>query len=304
MSSPGWTETDIPDQTGRVALVTGANSGIGFETARALAGHGARVLLGCRNPTAATEARRSIVEVNPDADVGVVSLDLADLASVTEAAATVTENEARLDLLVNNAGVMGIPRRETADGFEMQFGTNHLGHFALTAQLLPMLNAAEAARVVNVSSNAHKFGRVRFDDLMGERRYGKWRQYGLSKLSNLLFTYEMQRRLGAAGENTQSLAAHPGTSRTGLADEAGFAVKILGPLMLPLSHDAAAGALPTLRAATDEQAVGGEYYGPAGLGGFTGRPERVESNKASHDAATAARLWDVSEELTGVSFGI
>lgn len=304
MTEPAWSEVDIPDQTGRVALVTGANSGIGYQAARALAEHGARVLLACRNPERADTARQAILDGDPSADVDVLALDLADLESVAAAATEVSDSESRLDLLINNAGVMAIPKSRTADGFEMQFGTNHLGHFALTAQLIGMLDQAEAGRVVTISSNAHKMGKVNFDDLMGERRYSKWRQYGLSKLSNLLFAYELQRRLAAAGERTLSLAAHPGTSRTGLADDAGWGVRIIGPLMRPWSHDAAAGALPTLRAAVDPTADGGTYYGPAGPGGLTGRPERVESNKASHDRDVAARLWEVSEDLTGVSFEI
>jgi NAD(P)-dependent dehydrogenase (short-subunit alcohol dehydrogenase family) len=287
-----------------VALITGANSGIGLEAARALAANGAKVILACRNSEKAEAAAEEIATTVPDAQLEIIQLDLADLSSIAAAIAQVQAGEPRLDLLINNAGVMGIAQSATADGFEMQFGTNHLGHFALTAGLIGKLNEADAGRVVTISSNAHKFGRMRPDDLMGEKRYGRWRQYGLSKLSNLLFSYELQQRLAAAGESTAALAAHPGTSRTGLADDAGWTVKILGPLMYPLSHDAAEGALPTLRAAVDPLAEGGTYYGPTGRGGFTGPPDVVESSKASHNTADAQFLWDKSEELTASTFAI
>jgi len=297
-----WSEADMPDQTGRTALVTGANSGIGLEAARALAVGGARVLLGCRNADKAAAALASIRTSAPEADVCVIPLDLADLSSVRDAAAAVLETSPTIEMLINNAGVMAIPLQHTADGFEMQFGVNHLGHFALTGLLLDRMNATPGARIVNVSSTGHKMGRVNFDDLDAGDGYHRWLRYGQSKVANLLFTYELQRRLTATGATTTALACHPGGATTELSRDAGLLMKLFQPMADLVMQSAAMGALPTLRAATDPAATGGQYYGPDGLSGMRGYPITVHSSGYSHRPDVAAQLWVVSEELTGVSF--
>ncbi|MCU1390580.1 MAG: dehydrogenase/reductase [Ilumatobacteraceae bacterium] len=302
MSEPKWSETDIPDQSGRVALVTGANSGIGYEAARALAQHGAKVLLGCRNPTKAAAALEQIRNAAPDADVEILQMDLSHLASIRAAAATITDGGQRLDLLINNAGVMAVPLQHTADGFEMQFGTNHLGPFALTGLLLDTLNAQPGSRVVSVSSTGHKMGRISFDDLDAHDGYHRWLRYGQSKVANLLFTYELQRRLEASGATTVALACHPGGSQTNLGHDAGLLMKTFQPLANIVMQSAAMGALPTLRAATDPAAKGAEYYGPDGLSQMRGFPVKAHSTAYSHKKDVAAQLWTVSEELTGISY--
>ena len=302
-----WTEALVPDQTGRTALITGANSGIGLEAARMLAKRGAHVVLACRTRAKADAARDSILADAPTADVSVIDLDLSSLASVAEAAAEFSARFGRLDLLVNNAGVMATPYQRTVDGFELQFATNHLGHVALTAHLLPMLLATGKSRVVNVSSLAHKMGKIDFDDLQSERRYRAWGAYGQSKLANLLFTFELQRRLEEVGADTIAVAAHPGISDTNLAGSTGGIVGQLMALTHPMakvfSQNAHAGALPTVRAATDPAVRGGEYYGPDGFMEQRGAPKRVEPNASARDAAIAKRLWEVSVGLTGVPFG-
>jgi NAD(P)-dependent dehydrogenase (short-subunit alcohol dehydrogenase family) len=303
-----WTEADVPDQSGRIALVTGANSGIGWETARVLAAHGATVLLGCRSAERGRAALQRIQAICPKADAALLEMDLADLDSVREVAATVRRDHGRLDLLINNAGLMATPEQRTAQGFEMQFGVNHLGHFALTGLLLPALLAARGARIVTVSSNGHRPGRIRFEDLNWASDYKPWAAYFQSKLANLLFTYELQRRLQAAGSTTAALAAHPGGSKTNLGHEnpGGLLNTILyrsRPLIERfLLQSSAMGALPTLRAAVDPEARGGEYYGPDGFGEQTGHPVRVGSSRRSKDVEVARRLWRVSEELTGVTY--
>jgi len=299
MASDQFTEASVPDQTGRTVFLTGANSGIGFEATRVLAGRGARVLMGCRSEPRANDARQRILALHPDADLAVVALDLGNLASIREAAARVSR-EPRLDLLINNAGIMMPPREETADGFESQLGVNHLGHFALTGLLLERLRATAGSRVVSVSSNAHKWARIDFDDLHARRSYGRIRRYGMSKLANLLFIGELQRRLAAAGAHTLAVACHPGFSDTELARSLPKGVLSLQPLVRPLAQDPPAGALPTLRAATDPGVEGGQYYGPAGLGELKGPPVLVRGSKASRDQEAARRLWDLSVELTGV----
>jgi NAD(P)-dependent dehydrogenase (short-subunit alcohol dehydrogenase family) len=296
-----WTEADIPDQTGRVVLVTGANSGIGFEAARALAEHGATVLLGCRNPAKAADALARIQAAAPEATVEILPLDLADLASIHAAADDVAARFDRLDLLINNAGVMALPKQSTKDGFEMQLGTNHLGHFALTGDLLPLLLRTPGSRVVSVSSTAHRVGRMSFDDLTGDKRYHRWPRYGQSKVANLLFTYELQRKLAAAGAGTIAVACHPGGSNTDLARDAGLLMKLAQPGANLVMQSAAMGALPTLRAATDPTVHGGEYYGPDGIGEMRGHPKKVGSTGYSKRTDIASRLWAVSEELTGVT---
>jgi NAD(P)-dependent dehydrogenase (short-subunit alcohol dehydrogenase family) len=303
-----WTADDIPDQTGRVALVTGANSGLGFQTTRALARKGATVLMGCRNQAKGADALTRVEQEQPSGTVELLELDLADLGSVRRAAGSVCDRHTRLDLLVNNAGVMAIPYRTTADGFEMQFGTNHLGHFALTGLLIDRLLEANGSRVVNVSSNAHRMGRVNFDDLHGRSRYRKWRAYGQSKLANLLFTRELQRRLTLNGASTIAAAAHPGYSATHLQavgpEMAGASVmgrlSQLGNRLIAQSDEM--GALPQLYAATAPDVAGGEYFGPDGIGEIRGHPERVKTSAAARDNVAALRLWQVSEDLTGIRY--
>ena len=301
-----WTAQDIPDQQGRVAVVTGANSGLGLVTARELAKAGARVIMACRNAERGAAAEKAVREAAPGADVTVEPLDLASLASIRDFAARL--GSTGIDVLVNNAGVMAIPRAETADGFEMQFGTNHLGHFALTGLLLPSILGRENSRVVNVSSGAHKPGRINFDDLMGQRSYRKWRTYSQSKLANLLFTYELQRRLEATDATTISVAAHPGYAATNLQGVgpkldgnklSGFLMSFGNRVFAQSDED---GALPQLYAATAPGVEGGQYYGPSRFFEQHGPPKLVDSTKASKDLAVAARLWDESEKLTGVSY--
>jgi len=304
-SSAKWGASDIPDQHGRTAVITGANSGIGLEAARYLAARGARVVLACRDEGKAAAAAARIAAEVPGAEAATVALDLSSLESVRSAAAEIRSRYPRLDLLVNNAGVMMPPLGRTTDGFELQFGTNHLGHFALTGLVLPSLLAVPGSRVVTVSSNGHKVGRIHFDDLQWEHGYRRMGAYAQSKLANLLFTYELQRRLAAAvpadgGGTTIAVAAHPGTSDTALVRHLP-AIAQLGSRLAP-NQGAAMGSLPTLRAATDPAVAGGDYYGPAGFGEFAGPPRLVRSSSRSHDEAAQRRLWAVSEELTGVTF--
>ncbi len=297
-----WTAADIPDQTGRIALITGANSGLGLESARALAARGATVVLACRSRRRGEAARAELL-AGAAAGLEVLELDLADLASVRQAAAWMAEQYGRLDLLLNNAGVMGPPRRLTADGFELQFGTNHLGHFALTAALLPLLQERPQARVVTVTSGAQYLGRIAFDDLQAERSYDRWAAYGQSKLANVMFALELQQRLEAAGSRVSSLAAHPGLARTNLqpASVAATGSRLEGlayRLMDPLFQSAALGALPQLHAATAPTARGGEHYGPDQWGGMRGWPTQVRIAPAALDPGQRRRLWEVSEALT------
>ena len=294
-----WTVESIEDQGGRVAVVTGANTGIGKETARALARRGARVVLACRSEERGKDALRDIREGELAGAVELELLDLSDLASVRDFAARIKARYERLDLLINNAGVMMPPLSKTADGFELQFGINHLGHFALTGLLMDLLLATEGSRVATVSSAAHKWGQIDFDDLQWENRpYKKMGAYGQSKLANLLFTYELQRRLEAGGAATRATAAHPGWTGTDLQRNTPL-FRFFNPVFAMKPPQ---GALPTLRAATDPDAPGGTFYGPHGLGGMRGYPIPASSNEASRDEAAARRLWEVSEELTGVRF--
>jgi NAD(P)-dependent dehydrogenase (short-subunit alcohol dehydrogenase family) len=301
-----WTQADIGDQRGRTAVITGANSGIGLETARALVQHGASVVVACRNPAKAEAARDTLESSRSDSDVSVLELDLADLASVRRAAAAFTAGHDRLDLLVNNAGVMAVPKRTTVDGFESQIGTNHLGHVLLTSLLLGPLLATEGSRVVTVSSNAHRMGRIDLDDLQSTRRYSAWEAYGQSKLANLLFTFELQRRLAAAGASTVAVAAHPGWARSNLAHDLAGIQQSLFRLAKPLAdltaQSPAMGALPTLRAAVDPTARGGDYFGPDGVMEWRGHPHKVGTSAKATDLATARRLWDASNRLTGATW--
>ena len=294
-----WTTANIPDQTGRTAVITGANTGLGYETAAALAAKGADVVLAVRNLDKGTEAARRIEQGTPGAQVTVQELDLTSLDSVRAAADELRSNHESIDLLINNAGVMFTPRSTTKDGFEWQFGTNHLGHFALTNQLLDRVLAATGSRIVTVSSQGHRFVRgIRFDDLQWDRSYSRVGAYGQSKLANLLFTYELQRRL--TGTNTIAVAAHPGGSRTELTRNLPPLVAAATRLAEPLFQSAGMGALPTLRAATDPGVLGGQYFGPDGFGEQRGHPKVVASSMASHDTDAQRRLWAVSEELTSV----
>ncbi len=292
-----WDEKLMLDQSGKVAIITGAGSGLGFETARALAEKGARVVLAVRNTEKGADAASRIRKVKQGADVAVMELDLGDLSSVRKFADNFRKQYKRLDLLINNAGVMAPPRGETADGFELQFGTNHLGHFALTLLLLDMLKRVPGSRIVTVSSGAHSFGMLDFDDLNWEKRtYNRWQAYGDSKIANLYFTRELQRRLDEENSNVLAVAAHPGWSATELQRHQG----LLSILNNFFAQTAAMGTLPTLYAATAPDVHGAEYFGPDGFGEIRGYPVRVRSNKRSRDMAAAKRLWELSEKLTGV----
>ncbi|HET9876784.1 MAG TPA: SDR family NAD(P)-dependent oxidoreductase [Mycobacterium sp.] len=307
MSSRGkWTAADVPDQTGRVAVITGANTGIGYEAAAVLADRGAQVVLAVRNPDKGDAAVARIRSASPHADVAVQELDLSSLASVRAAAEALRSANPRINLLINNAGVMFTPKQTTADGFELQFGTNHLGHFALTGLLLDRLLGVEGSRVVTVSSMGHRIrAAIHFDDLQWEHGYNRVAAYGQSKLANLLFTYELQRRLAAKNQPTIAVAAHPGSASTELTRNLPRFLRPADRLTAPLvKQSPAMGALPTLRAATDPTVQGGQYYGPSGLGEQRGHPKLVASSKQSHDEELQRRLWQVSEELTGVSFSV
>jgi len=300
-----WTTSAIPDLTGNVIIVTGANSGIGYEAALELARKGGHTILACRSIDKAQTALSQIQAQVPNASVEIMQLDLASQASIRAFAAAFNARYDRLDRLINNAGIMMVPYGTTDDGFERQFGTNHLGHFALTGLLIDRILATPGARVVNISSGAHRMGSMDFDNLMyaGGKGYAPGQAYGRSKLANLLFTYELQRRFEAIGADARATAAHPGGSNTNLANhmEDRLLFRLARPLLAIIMQSAAMGALPTLRAAADPQAVGGAYFGPGGFSEMRGYPVIVESSAAAHDAAAARRLWSVSEELTGVT---
>jgi NAD(P)-dependent dehydrogenase (short-subunit alcohol dehydrogenase family) len=304
--SENWTTENMPDLTGKVAIVTGANSGIGYYTAVAFAEKGATTIMACRNLEKSQAALDQLKADVPAGDVELMQLDLASLDSVRRFAEAFQAKHKRLDLLINNAGIMMVPYGVTEDGFERQFGTNHLGHFALTGLLLNTILATPGARVVNVSSTGHRMGSMNFDDLMYEdgRGYSGSGAYSRSKLANMLFTYELQRRFEAVGAEAIVTAAHPGGTNTNLQDEVGsrWYVKPFVPLMRIMMQSADMGALPTIRAAVDPDAKGGQYYGPGGFMEQRGYPIIVQSNGASHDIADAQQLWQASEELTGVSF--
>jgi NAD(P)-dependent dehydrogenase (short-subunit alcohol dehydrogenase family) len=303
---PHWTITRMGPVSGKTAVVTGANSGLGYQTARQLASHGAHVVMACRDPERGKQALERLRADVPAADVELRSLDLADLSSVQAFAEGL---EGPVHLLINNAGVMALPPRVTVDGFEMQFGTNHLGHFALTGRLLPVLTATPGARVVTVSSEMHRIGRINFADLQSERRYQKWHAYGQSKLANLLFAGELGRRAAKAGLDLRSLAAHPGYATTNLQTTGPkmggnkLAERFVGLGNKLFGQSDENGALPILYAATEPSAQSGEYIGPDGpfhMRGSGAKPGKPM--KKALDEATAARLWDVSEQLTGVTY--
>jgi NAD(P)-dependent dehydrogenase (short-subunit alcohol dehydrogenase family) len=306
MTDSKWTEGSVPSQAGRTAVVTGANTGIGFEAARVLAARGASVVLAVRNLDKGKDAAGRISAATPGADVSVQSLDLSSLDSVRVAAEELRAGHDKIDLLVNNAGVMYTPLSRTADGFELQFGTNHLGHFALTGLLLDRLLPVAGSRVVTISSVGHRIlAKINFDDLQWERGYNRVRAYGQAKLANLLFTYELQRRLAGGTSSTIAVAAHPGLSNTELIRNSPAPLQAASSLLgRYVSQTPAMGALPTLRAATDAGVAGGQYYGPGGFQELVGHPKQVESSAQSHDADLQRRLWTVSEELTGVTFPV
>jgi NAD(P)-dependent dehydrogenase (short-subunit alcohol dehydrogenase family) len=300
-----WTIADIPPQQGRLFVVTGATGGLGYETALALAGAGGEVILAGRNIDKGRDAIAKIRAVHSGANVSFERLDLASLDSVASFAGRLSERPA-IDLLVNNAAVMAVPKRGlTADGFELQLGTNYLGHFALTAHLLPTLRRSREPRVVNLSSLAHRQGRIDFDDLQADRSYSPWRAYCQSKLAMLMFTFELQRRSDASGWGLSSLAAHPGWARTDIMANGpgGWTERVGGFFVSLFGQSAAAGALPTLFAATSPEARPGGYYGPDGMGEVKGSPALAKVAPQAKDAAADARLWDVSEALTHDSFG-
>jgi NAD(P)-dependent dehydrogenase (short-subunit alcohol dehydrogenase family) len=305
---PTWTVEDIPDQSGKTAVVTGANSGLGLQTALALAGRGAHVVLACRDMVKGEEAVALIGQEAAGSSVELAALDLSDLKSVQGFAEAFVASHAGLDILVNNAGVMATPARLTVDGFELQFGTNHLGHFALTGRLLPSLLARPGARVVTLSSLMAQIGSIHFQDLQMQRRYERWSAYGQSKLANQMFAFELDRRAKRQGRDLVSVAAHPGYASTNLQTagplmsgrrlQAGMMVAVNGLI----GQSSAQGALPSLYGATAPGVSGGEYFGPRSLMGLRGQPTRVRPTRSGRNADTARRLWDVSEQLTGVDY--
>lgn len=296
-----YRESDVPDQSGKTFFVTGANTGIGYDAARVLAERGARVLLGCRDESKAKDAIQQIKSVAPSADVMWIPLDLANLESVKAAADKVSE-ESRLDGLINNAGVMMPPKMLTDDGFELQFGVNHLGHFALTGHLLPKIKDQDGARVVNVSSLAHRNGFIDYNDIHAERGYSRMARYSMSKFANILFTYELQRKLEQVSSPAISVACHPGGSNTELGRHMPLPFQFLFLPLRFMMNTSAEGALPTLMAATSDDAKGGDYFGPAGMGEFARSAKKVDTIPHSKDEADAKRLWEVSTELTGVEY--
>lgn len=304
---PKWTAADMPDLIGKVAIVTGANSGLGLESTKALAKKGATVVIAVRNLDKGERAKAEILRDQPDASLDLMKLDVGDLESVRTFASTFKEKYDRLDILLNNAGVMAIPRQETADGFEKQLGVNHLGHFALTGLLLDLITKTPGARVHTVSSSANYMGSIDFDDLMGEQDYGRWTAYNQSKLANVFFTFELQKRLKAAGHDTVANAAHPGLVMGNLqtnsveqsdTDFEGLLYRLAGPLM---AQDVSMGVLPQLYGATARGARGGAFYGPRTFN-LKGYPAEQKANEDAYDGAALRRFWEVSEELTGVRY--
>lgn len=294
-----WSVEQVPAQHGRVAVVTGANSGIGYETALALAQKGARVILACRNSEKAEAAKASIAAAHPTAELVTMALDLSSLQAVRQFAAQLQSRHKKLDLLINNAGIMMPPFALTQDGFENQFATNYLGHFALTGLLLPLLTSTPGSRVVTLSSLAFKWAQIRFDDLQARQGYSRRTAYGQSKRACLVFAYELQRRLAASKCPTLSVAAHPGLAKTNLDQYFPALIRPLGSLFL---QPASQGALPTLYAALAEGLTGGEFIGPAGFRQMRGYPIQVDSDVEAKDEQVAQRLWQVSEELTKVYY--
>jgi NAD(P)-dependent dehydrogenase (short-subunit alcohol dehydrogenase family) len=297
MNNNNWTTENIPDQKGRIVIVTGASSGIGYEAAKALAKKNAKVIIAVRNLEKGVKAKSKILTDHPNADVEIMKLDLADLSSVESFVSEFKEKHKNLHILINNAGVMIPPYSKTKDGFELQMGTNHLGHFALTLKLLDIIEKTPNSRIVNVSSGAHKFGNINFDDLTWEKRkYNAWRAYGDSKIANLYFTRELSKRLDK--NKIKVTAAHPGYTDTELQRHSGFFLFLNKFFAMPQAQ----GALPTLRAAIDDEAKSGDYFGPDGWLEWRGYPVKVKPNNLAQDDNIAKKLWDVSEELTNVRF--
>ncbi len=296
-----WTAKKIPDQTGKIVIVTGSSSGIGFEAAKVLANKNAEVIIAVRNMDKGKNAKAKIIAQNQTAKVEVMLLDLSDINSVTKFSEKFKNHYDKLDLLINNAGVMIPPYSKTKDGFELQMGTNHLGHFALTLQLIELIKKTPNARIVNVASSAHKMGNINFDDLTWEKRkYKAWKAYGDSKIANLYFTNELAKRLNSNGNHIRVTSAHPGWTATELQRHSG----LFGFLNQFFAMSQDQGALPTLRAAFDEDAKSGDYFGPDGWQEWKGYPIKVDANKLAQDESIAKRLWDVSEELTKVNFNL
>jgi len=301
MSQQKWDSDDIEDQNGRIAIVTGSSSGIGYETARVLANKNATVIIAVRNLKKGNTAAEKIKAQSAQADVRVMELDLADLKSIRSFSDTFKKQYTRLDLLINNAGVMIPPYSMTSDGFELQLGTNHLGHFALTGQLIDLIRKTTKSRIVNVSSNAHKIGNINFEDLNWEKRkYNRMKSYGDSKIANIYFTYELTKRIDKVGKDPVVVASHPGWTATELQRHTGF----FNFLNHFFAQDITMGALPTLYAAVGPDVKSGEYFGPSGFMEMKGYPKRVETNSLSKDKNIVEILWDVSEELTGVKFNL
>lgn len=307
MISMRWTIDQMPDLSGKVIIVTGANIGLGYEDAKEFTRKGAKTILACRNMKKAKAALEKINEEIPHSKAEIMQLDVASLKSVNAFAKAFKKKYKGLDVLLNNAGVMMTPYEKTEDGFELQVGTNHLGHFALTGLLLNLLLKTPGSRVVNESSSGHKFGDVDFDKLVygKDKEYSPMKSYGRSKLANLLFTYELQRRLTESKAKTIAVAAHPGGSNTNLGHylvERHWYLKLLMPIATVLSQGAAMGATPSIRASVDKDVKGGDYYGPSGIMEMRGHPVKVESNELSHNRAHAKALWEISEKLTKVKF--
>ncbi len=307
--SKNWTQKDIPSLDGKVIVITGANSGLGFECSRILAEKGATIVMAVRTIAKGEQAKADILKDNPQAQLDVMALDVGDLSSVRAFADAFKAKYDRLDILLNNAGVMAIPRQETADGFEMQLGVNHLGHFALTGLLLDLIVKTPNARIHNVTSSANYTGTINFDDLMGEKSYGRWEAYGQSKLANVFFTFELQKRLISAGFDTITNTSHPGLVLTNLqansVEQSGtgfeaFLYRLIEPIM---AQDISMGVLPMLYGSTAEEAKGGVFYGPR-LFNMRGYPAEKKANKEANDAQALKRFWDISEELTGVNYDI
>jgi NAD(P)-dependent dehydrogenase (short-subunit alcohol dehydrogenase family) len=299
---------EIASQQGKTVVITGANSGLGFESAKFLAAKGATVVLACRDTSKAETATLEIRKATPDAKLEVLALDLSSLKSVENFAGIFSKKYASLDVLLNNAGLMAIPRRLTADGFEMQLGTNHLGHFALTMHLLPLLEKAQAPRIVSVSSLAHRFGKMNFDDLMGAQTYSAWPAYGQSKLANLLFTFELERRLRRSQKRSIAVGAHPGYASTNLQSVAAkmnnstLVEKIMDVGNSLVAQSAAQGAAPQLCAGFHQDVSGADFFGPDGLFEMRGSPTRVGTHKKAKNETDAQKLFEVSERLTGLQF--
>ena len=302
-----WISENVPEMTGKLVIVTGANSGLGLEVSKVFAAQGANLIMACRNISKGKEALNSIKEIYPGASVEVAELDLADLNSVQSFVEKITKEYKRLDILCNNAGVMALPELRTKDGFEMQFGTNHLGHFSLTLGLLPLLNTSDGARVVNISSMAAKMGKIDFSNLNAEKNYDKWGAYGQSKLANLLFTFELQKRLQKSGSKTTVYSSHPGYSATNLLttgpklEGASVKKKFMQLADSLIATKASLGALSTIYAATSQEVKAGALYGPA-LFGMWGLPAENKIVEKGKDPETALKLWDVSEKLTGIKY--